>query len=677
MTTSTVNTLAAALAYAASGIKVFPLAAWDDPNLTEKERGKVPTVEKGLKVATLDTEQIAAWWNARPGCNVGIATGEPAGFWVVDVDGEEGAASLAALELKHGALPETPEQTTARGRHICFAYDPARPIRNSASRVGPKIDVRGDGGYIAAAPSRHAKGHTYAWHPERRPSKMAFAPAPEWLIALAEKKPEPAPRPAPNSSPAPAKPSTKLISPWAEKILREECEKIATAVDGTVNETLNRCSFNIGTIVGSGELSETIARAALIEAGMVVCKPPWGIVQISEHVERALSDGMKHPREKPELPPRPPHMQPAPRREARTVDQAQPAEATVVDIRQPDRGYTPDTAWERDIIRNEDGKVVPRMTNAILFLMNHRDVAGALAFDTFAGSVSIVKRPPWELDDGTDWQPRALSDNDVTWATAWLESKGLAMKGPAIHAACIAAAQRNSFNPAIDWLCEQKWDGDERLSTWLTYYLGADDTPYVRTVGRKWLIGAVARIMRPGCKMDAMLIWEGPQGIGKSKAARIMGTFGDRSYFTDEISDIGSKDAAMQLQGVAIVEIAELNALDRSDVNAIKAWLTRTTDRYRPPYGRMIVEAPRQCVLLGTVNPDGSGYMQDATGARRFWPVTVTGCNHDDLKAVQPRYGPRPSPPSALAKHGGSTTTNRSAARRTSRPIDTQTIHGE
>lgn len=636
-------TLLAARAYIAKGIAVFPIVA--------AGTFKQPATENGLKDAVTDVQQVEDWWAQWPNSNIGIPTGTKAGFWVLDIDGEKGAATLAALEAEHGALPATPEQTTARGRHICFAWDPERPVKNSAGRIGGKfdergklaepsgIDARGEGGYIVAAPSRHATGVNYAWHAERRPSKMAFAPAPEWLLALAEKKPEApkpvaGPRPERAPAPAPAQPGSRLITPYGEKILREECEKIATAVDGTVEVTLNSCSFNVGTIVGAGEIKEEIARAALIEAGMKVVKPPWTIVQISEKVERAMSAGMAHPRQKPELPPR---RQSAP--QARTTQQEKPAEApaNIVDIRQPDRGYTADTAWERDIIRNEDGKIVARTKNAILFLMNHRDMVGALAFDTFSRAAVIVRRPPWELEDGVDWETRSLTDNDVTWATAWLESRGLAMKASAIHAACIAAAQRNSFNPAADWLCDLKWDGEKRLDRWLTYYCGAEATPYVSNVGKKFLIGAVARILRPGCKMDNMLVLEGAQNLGKSAVAKILGTFGGQSFFTDELADIGSKDAAMQLEGVAIVELAELDQLDRSSINAIKAWLTRTVDRFRPPYGRTVIRAPRQSVLIGTMNPDGAGWMKDATGGRRFWPVAVTSIDATALQADQPQ----------------------------------------
>jgi predicted P-loop ATPase len=140
------------------------------------------------------------------------------------------------------------------------------------------------------------------------------------------------------------------------------------------------------------------------------------------------------------------------------------------------------------------------------------------------------------------------------------------------------------------------------------------------------MMSAVARIMHHGAKADHMLIVEGPQGAKKSTALKLLA---GGEWFTDELAEIGSKDAAQQMRGIWIIEIAELDAISRAEVSRIKAFLTRTTDRYRPPYERYIVTVPRQCIFAGSVNPET--YLRDETGNRRFWPVR---CGSIDLDAL-------------------------------------------
>ena len=171
-------------------------------------------------------------------------------------------------------------------------------------------------------------------------------------------------------------------------------------------------------------------------------------------------------------------------------------------------------------------------------------------------------------------------------------------------------------------------DGTARLDLWLMTYLGVADTHYARAVGARWLSSAVARIYIPGAKTDCVLILEGPQGIKKSSALMTLA----EPWFTDRLSDLGSKDAAMETKGVWIIEVAELDSMSRTEVGAIKAFISRTHDRFRPPYGKRLVDLPRHCVFAGSVNPEG-GYLKDATGGRRFWPVLCTTINVERLRA--------------------------------------------
>jgi len=159
------------------------------------------------------------------------------------------------------------------------------------------------------------------------------------------------------------------------------------------------------------------------------------------------------------------------------------------------------------------------------------------------------------------------------------------------------------------------WDGTNRLDTWLTTYLGAEDSNYVRAVGARWLISAIARIYRPGAKAYCCLILEGAQGSKKSTALKTLAG----PYFADELADLGTKDSVLQTQGVWIIELSELDSLSRAEVGRIKAFMSRTTDRFRPPYCKRLIESPRQCVFAGSVKH--SSYLRDDSGG----PAVLAG----------------------------------------------------
>jgi hypothetical protein len=159
---------------ARKGFRIFPC----------KERGKEPAIADNLRRATTDLNLIAGWWMSQS-FNIGVATGEGSGVWVLDIDGEEGEKTLRELEAKHGALPQTVEAITGKGRHLYFRWPAGIVIRNKQVNPNmPGIDVRGNGGYVLAPPSIHPSGRVYAWSVD---SGNSFADAPEWLLDLIAK----------------------------------------------------------------------------------------------------------------------------------------------------------------------------------------------------------------------------------------------------------------------------------------------------------------------------------------------------------------------------------------------------------------------------------------------------------------------------------------------------------
>jgi predicted P-loop ATPase len=160
-------------------------------------------------------------------------------------------------------------------------------------------------------------------------------------------------------------------------------------------------------------------------------------------------------------------------------------------------------------------------------------------------------------------------------------------------------------------------------------YLGCPDTAYVRAVSANFPIGAIARIRQPGCQCDAFPVLEGFQGVGKSTAARTL----YEPWFSDEVNDLGSKDASMQVSGVWCIEISELDAMSRNEISKVKAFISRRVDRFRPPYGRRVIEHPRDCIFMGTTN--ATGYLRDETGSRRILPVVCGQVDLDGLFAVR------------------------------------------
>jgi predicted P-loop ATPase len=280
--------------------------------------------------------------------------------------------------------------------------------------------------------------------------------------------------------------------------------------------------------------------------------------------------------------------------------------------------------WQQRLIRNEKGKVLASLANASIALRLAPEWADVLGYNAFTHTVELLAKPPWGGAAPALWQ-----DADDALAAEWLQHHGINVSPTVAADAAQIVARENSFHPVRDYLDGLVWDGRERLDHWTIDFLGTEDTPYNRGVGARFMISAVARIYQPGCKADCAPILEGEQGIKKSTALRVLGA----PWFTDEIAELGTKDAAQQLHGVWIVELAELESMTKAEINKVKAFLSRGTDRFRLPYGRRVGQFPRQCILVGSVNKDA--YLRDETGGRRFWPIACGKIDIAGLKAAR------------------------------------------
>jgi putative DNA primase/helicase len=266
-----------------------------------------------------------------------------------------------------------------------------------------------------------------------------------------------------------------------------------------------------------------------------------------------------------------------------------------------------------------------------------------IAFDEFANQVVKRKAPPFDRGEAGPW-----GDVDDLRTVLWLSQHyRFNVDKKLMIQAVTAAAHERSFHPVREYFAGSSGTSSRASRRGSPSYCGAAADDYTRLAGSKFLIGAVARVMRPGCKMDNVLILEGPQGRWKSTAFSILAG----AWFGDTPFAIGDKDAYLQMRGNLIYELAELDGFSRTESSRAKAFFSSRYDTFVPKYVAWAIKVPRQLVFAGTVNH--GTYLRDTTGNRRYWPVKIERADIESSPAIATSCGPRPARASPRACAGG------------------------
>lgn len=613
--------LEAALAYSRMRWRIFPChsivngrcscgkASCNSP-------GKHPRTKAGFKEATDDEAQIRRWWARWPDANIALATGS--GLAVIDIDGEEGFREFQELVKAQEPLPPTLVAQTGRGHHLVFSTRPDSPQIRSSARGN--VHVRGEGGYIIVAPSNHISGNDYKWIKQN-----PVAVIPEWLrqwsqgYDIANKS-----RSGTVFDHLPALPAhlsgqtVKDISSLAAESLKTvwtqaEHVRLVSALAAIPSDDYE-IWYQVGmALQGLGwersdgsDIGFTIwdewSQLCPDKYALGTCEEKWrgfartarGEITLGTIYHLAAQHGWN-------LAPSP--VEP-PKPAGSNGHHAGPAMLPSAFLAGQKAIVWPDVT--------EEGKPRTTMTNAKVAISA---LGLDCRYDLFHNRMLVAG----ELI--SKWNSSELSDHVTTMVRDLIRYRfGFDPNKTNVQDACEALCLSRRFDPVLDYLDSLIWDRQPRLDRWLTTYMGAADTELNRAISRLSLIAAVRRAYNPGTKFDQVIVLEGPQGQGKSEAIEVLA--GAENFSDQSILGVDDRKQQELTEGVWLYEIGELSGLRKAEIEHVKAFASRKNDRARPAYGRYTVSQPRRTVFFASTNQ--SVYLQDDTGNRRFWPVTVS-----------------------------------------------------
>lgn len=539
-----------------------------------------------------------------PGHNVGLRMGkQPSGQVLVCVDVDGLAEDLLKVADE---WPDTLAQSSSPGKfHLFYAWPDDLPIPHNGVKLTGKdgtktcVDIRSEKGQVVVQPSIHpTTGQKYSWICDMNPVTIPLETARAILTSQRGGRTE-----ASATRSNLSLPSTPACSPSTATPLTGETE-IGETYDISTLKFLGTCRKLAKRDLPVSAAFELLARGlAFAEPG----KRDDTIWRLCYYLAKELPNAR-------------------PENIAHHFEQSVSAMRAISPFaNEPDiaakfaraRRTHREEFQGVDLLVSAQGGVVANPENILRCWRQDPDLMGRLGYDEFSGRLKVLRQLPWDVGQT---YPRDWHDRDATLASAYMYSKWRVNIKAGEHFACaVVIAHENSFHPVRDYLtvAASKWDGTPRIDKWLNQFVGCKDTAYTRKVSAWVLIQACNRIFRPGCQSDYVMVLESPQGLKKTTSIAALAS---DEWFAGNISAFGTKDAMADIQGKWIIELAELTGM-RAEVNQIKAFITRRTDRFRPSYGKIAEDFPRQCVFIGSTNDHE--YLSDPTGNRRYWPIRV------------------------------------------------------
>jgi hypothetical protein len=536
--------------------------------------GKHPSIDAWQTAASIEPVVLRDWFGDER-FNIGVVCGL-SNVAVIDIDPRNGGQdSIDALIAEIGPLPATvTADSGGGGTHYVYRRPTGDLISKfeSTERKYPGVDLLRDGRQFLVEPSLHASGKLYRWRPGHGPDEIQIASLPEaWVKRIRRQV---------RRTTTYSGPTNDARADRARKYLA----KLPPAVSGDGGHTQ---MFNAVAIAMFGfDLDDATTLSVVAEYNQR-CDPPFSDREIAHKLKSVAAD-CNRPRG---------YLLDANREPIRTSGR-------ITDHDAGDETDHDDGNWAAALIAKRDGTAKKLYCNTEVFVRSFPDYRGRWALNTMTGE-------PW-------FNGSPVRETFIHALRGHVEQRlGFTPTVADIKAAIMVAAEHQSFHPVRRYLDSIDWDGQPRLAGAAREHLGAEAPLHAEMV-RRWMIGAVARALRPGCKLDTALLLHGRQGLGKSTFFAILGS----PWHSDSTIDISNKDAYQQIHSAWLYEFSELeNVVTGRAESRLKAFMTSTHDSFRAPYAAAVTNRPRSVALCGTTNR--REILTDDTGSRRFWIVPV------------------------------------------------------